>query len=256
VDETTAKRLTDINRLFYQTFALQFSQTRRRLQPGIKKILDNYLPAKHGQVNILDLGCGNGELAQELDRRDHQGLYVGLDFSSELLAEAQNRTYTSIETVFLKADLSARNWGDENALITLQEYPPFDFVFAFAVLHHIPGESRRRQILSAVRHRLAPKGVFVHSVWQFLNSPRLRERIQAWEKVGLSGEMVDPGDYLLDWRQGGAGLRYVHHFEPDELASLAMETGFEMVETFLSDGEGGNLGLYQIWTCGKPGTEK
>jgi hypothetical protein len=30
--------------------------------------------------------------------------------------------------------------------------------------------------------------------------------------VGLSANDVDPGDYLLDWRSGGEGLRYIHHF--------------------------------------------
>jgi hypothetical protein len=58
---------------------------------------------------------------------------------------------------------------------------------------------------------------------------------------------MDPGDYLLDWRQGGRGLRYVHHFSPPELTSLAQMTGFKVVESFSSDGEGGNLGLYQVW---------
>jgi hypothetical protein len=58
---------------------------------------------------------------------------------------------------------------------------------------------------------------------------------------------VDAGDYLLDWRSGGEGLRYVHHFGEKELSMLAQETGFETREAFYADGETGNLGLYQIW---------
>jgi hypothetical protein len=58
---------------------------------------------------------------------------------------------------------------------------------------------------------------------------------------------VDAGDYLLDWRQGGSGLRYVHHFDEAELSALAATTGFRVLETFYSDGEGGRLGLYQVW---------
>ena len=65
--------------------------------------------------------------------------------------------------------------------------------------------------------------------------------------IGLSSEDIDPGDYLLDWRRGGHGFRYVHHFSQDELLSLAEKTGFKVVESYLSDGEGGNLGLYQVW---------
>jgi SAM-dependent methyltransferase len=123
----------------------------------------------------------------------------------------------------------------------------FNLAFAFAVLHHIPGRERRVQLLCTVRELLAPDGRFIHSNWQFLRSERLRGRIHPWGEVGLSDAEVDPGDYLLDWRRGGFGLRYVHHFSEDELASLAAESGFRVLETFYADGETGDLGLYQIW---------
>jgi hypothetical protein len=80
-----------------------------------------------------------------------------------------------------------------------------------------------------------------------LNSPRLAARVQPWEAISLSQDDVDPGDYLLDWRQGGTGLRYVHYFSEPELAELAASTDFEVVESFLSDGENYRLGLYQVW---------
>jgi len=105
-------------------------------------------------------------------------------------------------------------------------------------------------------HLLKPGGRFIHSNWQFLNSDRLRRRIQPWDTVGLDPAALEPGDYLLDWRQGGHGLRYVHHFEPDELTALAHRAGFEPIDGFYSDGEGGNLGLYQVWRKGFPETER
>ncbi len=125
--------------------------------------------------------------------------------------------------------------------------PQFEVILAFASLHHIPGTRLRRQILYKVRAHIDPQGRFIHSEWQFLNSPRLRKRIQSWEKVGLNEADVDPGDYLLDWRRGGYGLRYVHHFSEEELENLSEATGFRIAESFYSDGETGDLGLYQIW---------
>jgi len=80
-----------------------------------------------------------------------------------------------------------------------------------------------------------------------LNSDKLKARIQPWERIDLSAADVDPGDALLDWRSGGNGLRYVHHFSEQELSDLAAECGFRVVESFLSDGAGGRLGLYQTW---------
>ena len=68
-----------------------------------------------------------------------------------------------------------------------------------------------------------------------------------WQAAGLQEADVDPGDYLLDWRHGGTGLRYVHHFSETELLEMADLSGFKVAETFYSDGENQRLGLYQVW---------
>jgi (p)ppGpp synthase/HD superfamily hydrolase len=114
-------------------------------------------------------------------------------------------------------------------------------------LHHIPSVEFRLEILNIVRQLLKPDGLFVHSNWQFLNSEKLRARIQPWEAASISESDIDAGDYLLDWRSDGKGLRYVHHFNEDELQELAAATGFQIKNVFYSDGETGNLGLYQVW---------
>ncbi len=66
-------------------------------------------------------------------------------------------------------------------------------------------------------------------------------------RIGLATADVDINDYLLDWRHGGRGLRYLHYFSEAELNDLAFASGFRAAETFYSDGEGGRLGLYQVW---------
>jgi SAM-dependent methyltransferase len=244
VKPDSAETLLRLNRQFYQTFALQFSATRMQLQPGVRRVLES-LPA---EANILDLGCGNGELARELDRRGHRGAYIGLDLSSALLKEAERTPLESLKATFVQADLADPRWArDIQWLQASTTKFGLDVILAFAVLHHVPGEDLHLQTLQRVRECLAPGGRFIHSEWQFLNSPRLRERIQPWELIGLSPGDMDPGDYLLDWRSGGTGLRYVHHFSEDELARLAQVSHFEVIETFYSDGEGGKLGLYQVW---------
>jgi hypothetical protein len=123
----------------------------------------------------------------------------------------------------------------------------WSLITAFAVLHHIPGDEMRLDILSAVHKLLSNDGRFILSNWQFLNSGKLKARIQPWEAAAISQWEVDAGDYLLDWRNGGAGLRYAHHFTAVELSVLAEQAGFRVVDSFLSDGEGGKLGLYQTW---------
>lgn len=237
MDDATIRRLLDLNRQFYQTFARQFSATRQRLQPGVLRILQTI----QADDQVLDLGCGNGEFARELARRNYQGEYTGLDQAAEFLAEAQRKLAGIPNFSFRWADLASPTW-DQNLGKMF-----FDVILCLAVLHHIPGHALRAQILSAVRRLLSPTGCFIHSEWQFLQSERLVKRLQPWEQAGLQSDQVEPGDYLIDWRAGGSGLRYVHFFSEDELTSLASETGFEVWKTFRSDGEGGRLGVYQIW---------
>jgi hypothetical protein len=87
----------------------------------------------------------------------------------------------------------------------------------------------------------------VVSVWDFLASRRWQARIVPWSEGGVREDEVDPGDFLLDWREGGRGLRYVHHFTPEALTELAGSAGFSVEGTFRSDGENGKLGVYQTW---------
>ena len=129
--------------------------------------------------------------------------------------------------------------------IPLREH--IDRVISFSVLHHLPGTALRKSIALQVHRLLNEGGQWILSNWNFLASKRYQARILPWETIDLTDEDVEDGDYLLDWRRGGYGLRYVHHFTPPELETLAGETGFIVLDTYHSDGEGGRLGLYQVW---------
>ena len=236
MDKDTIQNLLDINKQFYQHFGEEFSATRGRIQPGVRSVLDDL----NGAEKILDLGCGNGEVARQLVKLGHQGDYTGLDLSQPLLSAAIENNHKP-STRFLQADLTSNDWD--------QHFPgqKFDMVFAFATLHHIPTIQLRIQIINKARQLMTSKGVFIHSNWQFLNSPKLKARIQSWKKVGIIEDSIDKGDYLLDWRRGGEGFRYVHHFNESELSSMANETNFQVIKSFLSDGYENRLGLYQYW---------
>ncbi len=259
MNPSTAARLVEINRDFYARFGDSFSATRRRLQPGVRRLLEQL----KGDESILDLGCGNGELARELARRGHHGPYLGLDFSRPLLREAESLP-EGFSAKFLEVDLTQLAGSSEQCSVFSEQYSVFSnqlsgteyrplntehwlLITAFAVLHHIPSTEMRLNLLRVVHKLLKQDGMFALSNWQFLNSAKLKTHIQPWEAVGLSASEVDPGDYLLDWRSHGKGLRYVHHFSQAELDELANAGGFRVADTYSSDGEGGRLGLYQIW---------
>ena len=238
VNPSTAASLIDLNREFYTRFGASFSATRQRLQPGVRRVIGTMT----GEESILDLGCGNGEFARELAKSGHRGPYLGVDFSLPLLRDAEQQP-EGFSARFMEVDLTRLPVISERLSVT----DHWSLITAFAVLHHIPSTDLRLDILRVVHQLLKQDGVFVHSNWQFLNSEKLRGRIQPWNSIAISEADVDAGDYLLDWRSNGKGLRYVHHFDKKELEELAIASQFEIVDTFYSDGEAGNLGLYQIW---------
>ena len=242
MNPTIAAQLIAINQRFYADFGESFSATRGRIQPGVRRVISQL----KGDEQILDLGCGNGQLARTLAEDGHHGSYLGLDFSLPLLKDAE-RQPQSFTVNFYPADLTAPDWFPTTFKPSSLQPTTFNLIFSFAALHHIPGHETRRSILQKARSLLAPHGRFIHSAWQFLNSEKLKARIQPWERVNLNAADMDEGDTLLDWRSQGNGLRYVHHFSEPELLGLASESGFRVVESFLSDGANGRLGLYQIW---------
>ena len=235
MNSLTAQRLLAINHEFYNRFGDQFSATRQRLQPGVKKILDSI----QEDVSVLDLGCGNGHFLREISKRGHKQPLLGVDFSLPLLRNAESAP----GVIFREVDLSQLSAFSDQLSVP----GGWDVITMFATLHHIPSTEMRLDILRTVRKILKPAGKFILSNWQFLNSAKLKSRIQPWDRVGINENDLDQDDYLLDWRSGGEGLRYAHHFSAQELLGLAEQVEMRVTASFPSDGDGGNLGLYQVW---------
>jgi tRNA (uracil-5-)-methyltransferase TRM9 len=242
------EKLHRLNQEFYQSFSSSFSMTRERIQPGVKKILDEI----SDEGRWLDIGCGNGNLAVEWARSGKKGQYLGIDFSSQLVDIAQKKISSltkksEAKVEFSKIDILNLNWENQ---LTKHEW---DGVLIFAVLHHIPGEENRTEIMKSIRGLLKPGQSLYLSVWQIQNSQRLLSRIQPWSRIGLSESVVEDGDVLMDWRADQPGvenlarIRYVHIFSEEELDHLAEVSGFTIIQSFYSDGRNGNLALYQRW---------
>ncbi len=247
MDRQIEQKINDINQEFYQKMADSFSTTRRRIQPGVAYLLDTIWEWQYW----LDIGCGNGTLAQALLMKFRNGRYIGCDFSAVMIKEAQKKVASLSSSGesrfdFLQLDINHSDW--QNQIPHLD----WDVISLFAVLHHIPAADKRKRICQQIR-KLLPEGKkFLISVWQIQNSPRLMARVQGWETIGLRKEQIEEGDILMDWRSEISAsqkpaLRYVHIFQEEELDDLAIQSGFRIDSTFYSDGKEGNLALYQIW---------
>lgn len=238
VDAETVNKLLEINRTFYARFSAAFSDSRS----GERLNIEPFRKYLANDIRLLDAGCGNGRLAETLDRAGFALDYVGIDGSQELLAVANSRraSLKRVRAQFYVVELTLPGWSETPAIES-----PFDVIVSLAVLHHIPSFELRANVLREMRRLLKLQGILVMSNWQFTRSERLRKKIVAWEKGGEWD--VERGDYLLDWKRGGEGYRYVHLLEPEEAERLAQETGFRVVEQFYADG---GLNLFSIMQGG------
>lgn len=236
MQEETMIYLRNLNRDFYDTFAEHFADSRGRTEPGLERILRRITPGDR----VLDLGCGHGRVAALLPQNCS---YVGLDFSAEILALADPEVADGVETRFAVVDFMNPSWVDHIR-------GPFDWIIARAVFHHLPGYTTRLRVLRQAASRLAREGRIVLANWQFLSAKRLHRRIQEWSEIGLSEEDVELGDYLLDWRRGGRGFRYVHLVDEDETRRLAEDAELVIEEMYRADGRENNLTLYAVLTAG------
>jgi tRNA (uracil-5-)-methyltransferase TRM9 len=240
IDQSIKTKLLDINQSFYDRYSGSFSATRHQVQPGVHRLIQIIPP----HAKVLDVGCGNGTLARALAAHGFTGAYLGADLSDGLLEQARQllKDPPSGSYTFQRIDLSNPHWS---AAIPQQS---IDWLVCFAVLHHLPGHDLRLQTALACGDLLAPHGTVAISVWQWQNSQRLRKRVLPWSTVGLDSAALDDGDVLLDWRsEEEPGLRYIHTFDEASLTALADQAGFNVHESFYSDGQAGNLALYQTW---------
>lgn len=238
MDEKIAQRLLALNRQFYDEFADPFAESRGLEQPGLLRALD-FLPATG---RLLDVGCGNGRLAHVLASANRSVDYLGIDSSVRLLeiARRQAASLRSVQAEFLTVDVTDPGW------ISLLPGGKFQAVAVFALLHHLPGWQSRRDLLAASRLLLDAGGAIVVSVWQFMSEARLKRKTVPWSSIGLSDEQVEPGDFLLDWRRGGSGLRYCHLVDESELAALAQAAGLVLTDVYYADGRSQKLNLFGV----------
>ena len=139
VDSHIQRQLLDLNRSFYERFAVPFAESRSASQVSLLRVLARVTNGSH----VLDVGCGDGRAARALERLGRNITYRGIDVSPSLIALAheQAKALRSVAATFAVADVTDATWCD--ALDSRE----FSHVLALAVLHHIPGRDLRLRLV-------------------------------------------------------------------------------------------------------------
>jgi tRNA (cmo5U34)-methyltransferase len=106
-------------------------------------------------ARFLDLGCGDGTLAQAVLSTFPNAEAVLADFSEPMLAAARDRLL-DVSCHVIQADFGNADWVRRVA-----EWSPFDAVVSGYAIHHQP-DDRKQALYEEIFDLLAPGGVFVN----------------------------------------------------------------------------------------------
>lgn len=214
----TALKIIKSNKIIYNQIARDFSETRYNIWPEFE-YFKGYL--KNGQA-IMDLGCGNGRLLELL--KDYKVSYLGVDFSENLIREAQQKWPGK---KFKVADILELN--------NLKE--KFDLIFCVATLHHIPSDKLRQQVMLNIKNCLKPDGKLLMTNWNLWQTKYLKYIIKYTllkladpdkETNGILASDLDLQDVFVPWKK--KYQRYIHAFTELSTARLLKKTGFEIIK--------------------------
>lgn len=151
---------------------------------------------------ILDLGCGTGDLANELST--HDVTIIGVDQSANMITQAKKK-YPHIS--FELQDATHLPYMNE-----------FDAVFSNAVLHWV---KQPKQALDRIYRSLKPGGRFIAEFGGKGNVESITTAIiEQYEKAGYSFQkeqfpwyFPSIGEYTSLMEQAGFRVVYAHHFD-------------------------------------------
>jgi tRNA (cmo5U34)-methyltransferase len=108
-------------------------------------------------LSFLDLGCGDGVLANAVLDRFPGAHGVLADFSEPMLEAARRRlAHHASRAQYIQADYALPDWVD-----SVKPFAPFDAVISGFSIHHQPDE-RKREVYGEIYRLLAGGGVFVN----------------------------------------------------------------------------------------------
>jgi 2-polyprenyl-3-methyl-5-hydroxy-6-metoxy-1,4-benzoquinol methylase len=259
-------KLNKLNLDFYSKIGLEFDSTRNYFWQGWEKTLDflNNSDKENTDktLKVLDIGSGNGRFGEFLAKKANVDFeYLGIDSSDILLERAKDKLKSiKLESEHLKGfdlkkiDITEKILNDEGLIANSKK---FDLIVLFGVMHHLPGENTRINLLKRVKELLSDNGILIFATWLFLDTDRLQKRI-VWGKdgkstnklnlnsIGLKETDLEYGDYILDWQKGEEAFRYCHYYTGEEIRLLLKKSGLELKTSFLADGKENRINQYFV----------
>lgn len=197
----------------------------RRMLPGyelLHELTRSLLHAELGdRAKVLVAGCGTGmEIASLGDCRP-RWCFTGVDPSADMVEIAERRM----------AELGMESRVELRVGLTdeLPASPPYDAATAILVMHFLPDDGSKLELLENIAARLGPGAPLVLTdACGLRSSPGFSRFVSAWRQrqLALGMEESDIDERLRD------ALSAVHFVSEERIASLLEEAGFGEVTRY------------------------
>ena len=216
--EEKAQKLAEKTQGDYDKIAEHFNQT--RVDPWLQHSQFGKYFKK--DMRVLDFGCGNGRMWKLV--KEEAGEYVGLDFSSQLIALAKKNVRDK-RVKFIAG----------NILNPPTDLGKFDLIWCIAVIHQVPSKEFKIWALKNLKSLLTQGGYGIITAWDVKSDKKkcLIYYKYLLKKLLFLEKNLGWGDVLVPWKnsQGEAVThRYYHVFSRREFVKLIKKAGLEIVE--------------------------
>lgn len=243
---STVARLIEFNKVFYDTVAEDFNDSRKYEWEGWDLAWGSVELARKGKTvgTVLDVGCGNGRFLKFLKRKSFRGLYTGVDYNKRLLDIAE-KIPTQFEKSFYNYDLFGLI-DPELSLPGFLSENYYDLIVISGIMHHIPGISNRVRLINELSGQLSSYGCLVVTYWQFMKSPRLRKKVLEIKNSVVADleRELEEDDYIMTWERGQSAYRYCHNFSDAEIEIINSKVTTKAIRQFSSDSSLNNYVVY------------
>lgn len=148
-------------------------------------------------TNVLDIGCGTGYLLLRLSEKITKGKLVGLDISSEMIAQAKKKLHGIKNVRLYLADAEKIPYKNKT----------FDYVISTEAFHHFP---QPRLVLKEIRRVLKSNGKLaladINFPPLFLNNVLFRLEpgfVRMYSKKGFVGLFMKNGFQVIKQKRIG-----------------------------------------------------
>jgi tRNA (cmo5U34)-methyltransferase len=203
---------------------------RRRMFELARSYYVHFLAGQAGNT-ILDLGCGDGALAEELLKVDDTLTAVLVDASEDMLDGARERLRCYNRVSFVQSSF-------EELCHSGPLLGPFDLVASSLAIHHLP-LSGKRELFDFIYQNLRPGGHFLNIDTMLPATPELEAwYLQLWEgwmRRHCDAAQLKEGMELMNGHHQAPAHHACLDTLPDQL-SLLEQCGFTDVDVVFKDG--------------------